>query len=230
VTAEDLLARERFWPYQVELVEAWAPAGSAALPAGSTGVLVRVEPSGRARIDFGRDGLHEVPAALTDLAWRAERVRRGELEKTAPNFVLAIGPRLLDAGAPALRPFAWERALEGRRFLAVFADPAAEELRDLAEALAPLREQPGVLTILFPQGEHADARVRERLRSLGWPVPFVYDHLSEPYTRSLLGEGVRPPAVVLQTAEGRVILAGTWEAGTASRLRAALGDGNVPGR
>ena len=66
------------------------------------GVLIRVEASGLARIDFGRDGLYEVPVGATDLVERANRIRTGELRKMAPNFVLAIGPRLVDsAGAHA---------------------------------------------------------------------------------------------------------------------------------
>ena len=62
------------------------------MQAGNVGVLIRVEAPGVARVDFGRDGLHEVPVVKTDLVERANQIRRGEAEKLAPNFLLAIGP------------------------------------------------------------------------------------------------------------------------------------------
>ncbi len=64
--------------------------------------------------------------------------------------------------------------------------------------------------------------MRERLRSLGWKVPFVYDHLAEAYTRSLLHADTALPAVVLQTREGRVLFQSEWKADVASRLEGAL--------
>jgi len=194
VTEQNLLSSERFWPYRVGLTRPWPRVGgSKALTPGLRGVLIRVEASGSARIDFGRDGRYEVPVGATDLVERANQIRRGELPKPAPNFVLAIGPRLVDSASPALRPFGFRAAGEPRGFLAVFADPAAKDFVDLAKALAPLRERDGVLTILFPQGEHPDAQVREQLRALGWPVPFLYDHLAEAYTPTLLPETTPVP-------------------------------------
>ena len=93
VTEQNLLASERYWPYHVALTKPFQ-----ALRPGTTGVLIRVESSSVARIDFGRDGLFEVPVAATDLVARANRVQRGELAKRAPNFVFALGPRLRGHG------------------------------------------------------------------------------------------------------------------------------------
>jgi hypothetical protein len=217
VTEDNLLASERFWPYQVALTERWR-----ALPAGSLGVLIRVEAQRLARVDFGRDGLHEVPVHSTDLLERAERIRGGELEKTAPNLTLAIGPRLLDSASQPLRPLSFAAVLERRGFLAVFADPTDPELSALSAALGPIGERREVLTVLFPQGDHADAKVHERLRALGWPAAFVFDHLAEGYTASLIDPKLRKPAVLLQTNEGRVLFQATWGASAFSELTAAL--------
>ena len=223
VTEQNLLASERFWPYQVAMTEAWQPVGNEQpLGPDSTGVLIRVEASGVARIDFGRDGLYEVPVGKTDLVESANRIRLGELEKMAPNFLLAIGPRLIDSGSDSLRPFQFGAAAEARGFLCVFADPDAPGFAALAAALAPLRESDGVLTIFFPQDAHPDAQVRERLRSLKWTVPFVYDHLSDAYTRTLLTEATPPPAVLLQTREGRARFQSRWRADVVPALTSAL--------
>jgi len=225
VTEQNLLANERFWPYHVELTKPWQAAGRPQpLPAGTMGVLIRVEASGIARIDFGRDGLYEVPIEATDLVEDANRIREGKLRKIAPNFVLAIGPRLVDSGGPALRPYPAAAAATHQGFLAVFADPGADDFAAVANALAPLSKREDVLTILFPQGEHPDEKIREKLSSLGWNVPFVYDFLADTYTRSLVDAKVRLPAIVLQTKEGRVIFQSPWSADAAPKLSAALDD------
>lgn len=220
VTRQNLLASERFWPYRVSLVRSWKPAGrEQPLVPGSTGVLIRVESSGRARIDFGRDGLCTVPAEATDLIERANDVRLGKLEKQAANFVLAIGPRLLDSSSDEPRSVPIAESAHRPGFLAVFA--AAERLPELAPVLAPLEGRGGVMTIVFAQGDHPDLRLRDDLRRLGWKVPFVPDHLADAYTDSLLPDGMRPPAVVLQTPEGRVLFARAWGDDVGARLAAA---------
>jgi len=223
VTSENILASERFWPYQVALLRPWKPAGrEAPLAPGLPGVLVRVETSTQVRIDFGRDGVHEVPLGETDLVERANRVRRGELEKEAPNFVWAIGARLLDPTLPTLASLSPRRVAEHRAFLCVFADPDADGFADLARALEPLRARRGLATLLFPLGAHPDAEVSLRLRSLGWTIPFVHDHLAEGYTRSLLPPEARTPALLLQTDEGRALLLRSWNAQTPSELLRVL--------
>jgi hypothetical protein len=224
VTRANLLASERFWPYRVALSRAWQPPGpEQALPSGATGVLIRVEEDGKhARIDFGRDGIHEVPVDQTDLVESANRVRRGELEKLAPNFVLAIGPRLLDSKGDALHPLGFRAASEQRLFLCVFADPSASDFASLAQALAALDGRPGLLAVLFPHGRHGDVPVHDRLHALSWTPAFVYDHLAEAYSRTLLAEGTPLPFLLLQTGEGRVLFGSRWEAGAVAKIESAL--------
>ncbi len=217
VTEQNLLASERFWPYHVALTQPFE-----SLPSGTRGVLIRLETAGVARIDFGRDGLFEVPVAATDLVAAANRVRRGETHKQAPNFVFAIAPRLVDSGSETPRQFLYERASQQRSFLAVFADPGSEGFPELAKTLAPLAERQGLLTILFPQGEHPDADVYGKLVSLKWRVPFVYSYLTEPYTRSLLPAETPRPFVQLQTPEGRILFQSEWKKDVVPELSAAL--------
>lgn len=223
VTAANLLDRERFWPFRIALTEAWQPAGrETPLRAGSTGVVIRVESSGTARIDFSSDGKYEVPIEKTDLVANANRIRRGELAKAQPNFVYTISTRLVDSGSDSLVGFEPDVVADRPGFLCVFADPSAEEFEHLARALATLRDRHGVLTILFPQGSHPDATTRERLRALEWTVPFVYDFLSEPYTRTLLAENTPLPALLLQTDEGRVLHRDAARPSAVPALTAAL--------
>src|SRR5688572_1734856 len=89
VTADNLIEKERYWPYRVALVEA-VPSSPEPLPRGFTGVLVRVEPDGALRIDFGARGKLSLPIDRTDVIERANRIRIGSLAKEERNFVHAI--------------------------------------------------------------------------------------------------------------------------------------------
>jgi hypothetical protein len=224
VTEENLLESERFWPYRVTLTAPFHPPGrERPLPVDLRGILVRVEEPGDVmRVDFTRDGRWRVPVGVTDVVERANRVRTGELSKIAPNFVHAIAPRLVDAEAGQLRYYDFEATFERPGFLAVFADPRTTGFAELARSLAPLRDRHGVLTVLFPQGRHPDARTKERLHELGWPVPFLLDQVSEGYTRSRLEEGTPLPAVMLQTPEGRVVYQSSWTPQVVQELTRAL--------
>ncbi len=223
VTRDSLLANDRFWPTFVTLREPFRPfAATGELPSGLSGVLVRVESPALARVDFGSDGLLDVPIEKTDLVEAANAVRRGELTKTAPNFALLIGPRLVDTREERPRSFPFQEASEQRGFLSVFADPSSAQFDAMARALTPLADHPGVLSILFPQGRHPDPRVFEQLRALGWHAAFVLEHLSEPYTRVLLRDGQNPPWVTLQTADGRILFASRWQEEALPALREAM--------
>lgn len=223
VTPRNLLASERFWPYRVGLVKSWLPPGrSQELRVGTTGVLIRVEPEGRALVDFGRDGRFEVPIAKTDLLEGANRLRRGETSKAAPNYVLAIGPRLIDSAADPPRGLPFRDVLGFDAFLSVFVDGEEEALAAVAASLDRFVGRPGLLTVVFPQGRRPDSELWERLRELGWRVPYVYAHLAEPYTATLLPAGLLPPAILLQSDEGRLLLAESFTPDVAGRIEAAL--------
>jgi hypothetical protein len=163
-----------------------------------------------------------VPLESTDLIRRANGVRLGEEDKIAPNFVHAIGPRMVRSDSPEPGPMPFRKTFEPPGFLSVFADPGGEGFAALAAALAPLHQRHGVWTVLFPQGGHRDPQVYERLRSLGWQVPFVRDFLSLGYTMSRLREGTPLPAVVLETREGRLVFESAWDPAVATKLEAAL--------
>ncbi len=211
VTLDNLMESEVFWPYRVRLKRAAKPEGaSREIDSDVLGVLIRVEPAGTARIDFGREGLVTVPVADTDLVERANRIRMGDDEKDASNFVLAIGARMLVSDDEVLRSIEFDEVAAQEGFLAVFADPSAFDFGTLAASLEPLRGRDQVLTVLFPQGRHTDEQVRSLLRKAEWPVPFVLAHLTGPYTESRLASSPERPVVQLQTKEGRVIYQAEW--------------------
>jgi hypothetical protein len=83
------------------------------------------------------------------------------------------------------------------------------------------------MTLFFPQGGRQDAVVYERVRAADWPIPFVHDHLTQPYTTTLLPDGIEPPAILLQTPEGRVLFQRRWTPEVTEELLAAI-DRAVP--
>lgn len=214
VSAANLLENERFWPYQTALTTAFQ-----SLPAGSVGVLIRVDSAKTARIDFGRDGRFEVPVPATDVIERSNAIRLGKASKLAPNFVLALGPRLLDASNARGLPF--KTVAAHRLFLCVFADPWRKEFGPLVAQISALRH-PGLLTILFPQGRRPDGEVLAQLHAMQWTAPYLPDHFSDPYTKSLLSDGTALPAVMLQTAEGRVLFEARWSSSIGAKLAEVL--------
>ena len=222
ITAANLLEQERWWPYRASLTEDWSPKEGVTLKSGTQGVVIRVEPGGLARVDFSSDGKYSVPVAKTDLVQNANRIRRGELEKTMPNFTYAITSRLLDSASDAPGPLKPQGSQPRPGFLCVFANPSDKDFPALAAALAPLQDRHDVLTILFPVGDHKDREVRDRLRALNWRVPYLYNHLSEVYAVTLINPEDPIPSVLLQTDEGRVILNEPFSFDLVPRLTAAL--------
>ncbi len=226
-----ILSRDDLWPYRVDLIEAWDDGGRLARPLreGTTGVLIRLEDAERARIDFGRSGLYVVPVAKTDLVARMEKTLRGEIEKDAPNFIVAIGPRLLDPSREPLSlvPFGTIQAYD--RFLCVYFDATASdsEIETIRARLAPIvRETPGLLTVLFPIGERKDPPMARLLKTVGWDAFFLPDHLADPYAHGLVGEDPELPRLQLTSAEGRVwvegAIAGETAGETLEKLRELL--------
>lgn len=224
VTTLNLIASERFWPYHVTLTrDVDGTREQPALAAGAMGVLIRVNENSLARIDFGRDGLREVSIASTDLVEKANQVRLGSEGKLAPNLVLALGPRLLDGTSETLAPFRFDRVAEQHAFLLVFADSAGPEFAGIARQLAPIAQRSGLLTVLFPQdAAGSDRAVFERLHALEWRVPFMLKHLSVPYSKTLLPQALTLPAVLLLSAEGRIVYEADWSRVEIPRLAGAI--------
>jgi len=207
VSEANLLPSERFWPYQVELTEPFVVSrAERTIPTGTRGILIRVEASGAARVDFGRDGLFTVPVKSTDLLQRANAIRVGAAKKTAPNLTYAIAPRLIDAGSELGAPLPFEKSIDRAGFLCFFADPLAASFPHSASLLAPLSNRGGVLSVLFAQGR--EGLTHEQLRAAGWKGAYVVDPLAAPYTKTLIDGEVTVPTLALYTAEGRLLWQG----------------------
>lgn len=225
ITAANVLENERFWPDIVALVEPFSPEGGATtLKQGFRGALMRVEDDLRVRIAFGRHGNHTVPLDETDLLTRANEIRLGGRHKLGPNFVVHFGAQFVDPESAALAPYPTPRLQEADRFLCVFADPRGPELAKAVKALAAIEDLPGMRSVFFPLGLPAGELgvVRDALVGADWLVPFAYPGGADIQARSLLGDEVATPVVLLLSAEGRVLLRSPLDAADlADRIRSA---------
>lgn len=228
ITAANVLENERFWPDIVALEEPWTPeAGATPLKRGFRGALLRIEDDLRVRIGFGRHGNHDVPLDKTDLLARANEIRLGNRHKLGPNFVVHFGAQFVDPENASLAPYPTSRLQDSNRFLAVFADPRSPGFAKAARVLEPVGTLPGVQAVLFPLFVPAGelGTVRDALVAADWLVPFAYPGGADIQARSLLGEAAEPPAVLLLSAEGRVLLHAPLDApDLADRIRLAAGD------
>jgi hypothetical protein len=223
VTHANALASERFWPYQVALTQDWAAPSGKQLGAGLTGVLIRLDSAGNARVDFGRDGLHTLPLGFTDFLARANAVRTGAATKVAPNFTYAIAPRLVDAQRETPRRLPFDESFEIAAYLAVFSSGDSREIASLAKSLTPLvASQSRVKLTLFAQAERPDPELHTELRKAGWPGAFLMDHLAEAYARTLVDDLAATPQLALYSAEGRELWRSDASARSLAGLRAAL--------
>lgn len=227
ITPENLLENERYWPEIAALVEPFMPAGGEKpLKKGYRGALVRIDDQGRARIDFGRHGKHDVPIRFTDVVDRANRVASGELYKIAPNFVAHYGTLFLHPSTPEVVPYPTAELAKAERFLCVFANPRDPAFDDLvSHRLKPLADQAGLQPLFFPlamkQNEYEV--VKTILNRVGWPVPFDYGEAAEKHARVLLGEVPSAPQALLVTREGRLLVRGALDSdSTLDAIRRAV--------
>jgi len=107
-------------------------------------------------------------------------------------------------------------------YLCVFANSRSASFKAVARSIATRAPRADVAVLFFPQGDVPDVEVGERLRSLGSPVPFLWNHLSEPYTATLLAAEPNFPRWLLLSAEGRRIAEGAWGRRSSARIEAAL--------
>jgi hypothetical protein len=225
ITPQNVLERERYWPEIVALTKPWLPPGSEqSLKASYRGALIRVDDQGRARIDFGRHGKHDVPIEFTDLIERANQVESGALFKMAPNFVSHFGTLFLHPSTPEMLPYPTAELAKAKRFLCVFANPRDPEFEKRTRELAALADQPGLQMLFFPLSMRQDELtvVKEMLKRVSWLVPFAYPEAAEMHALTLLGAVPTSAQALLVTAEGRVLeRASLSDPGAVDALRAA---------
>ena len=204
IDLENLYANEAYWPYQIQLTRDWKPVGWEGDFAWGLGVLLRVDPEQRLRVDFGHHGKHWVPAEATDVLARANALREGATRKLGPNLVTAIGNRLLDPSGETLRPVTTDLKAQWA-FLLAIADPADPGFGDLARALEGPAIREGLTVVLVSPFDYGDFKLYRVCYDQRWPGAFLRDRFGPAYAEGALEVGEEPPRLQLLTPEGRLL-------------------------
>lgn len=194
LTLSEVYEDSMLWSAYLTLHESIAVEGGE-LKQGTRGVLIRLEltPSGvEALLDFGRQGIHKIPAERTDLLSRAEELQLGAVLKQLPNMTGLLYSRLIKVEGDDVRRYTPEDAANLEQFICVrMAD--SPECWDLLDAeLTTLREHGAgdvVEVILFLDVEDmplSDGEMLSRIQEYEiTDVSYLYSFLSIDYMRIL---------------------------------------------
>jgi len=221
VSYENLYERELYWPPNVLMTDIWKPEGFEGDRIYGSGTLIRVEPSGELWLRFPqRFGTRRVPARVTNVIDEANRIRRGEVRKALPNFVMMAANKLvLPGNRGSVNPFGVKGV---EQYLLVSADPMSEAFAEIASALEPIVARGDVLVVLFPQGAHDNDDVLARCEEVGWASPFLYSLYVRGFTAAYFGDDMEPPSLILQTPNGRRIHQTGWREDALAGLTEAV--------
>lgn len=203
---KDAIPNSRYWPFRVELTQPFVrndrPASP--LPEGMTGVLIRAQSDGLI-VDFGRFGLYSVSPEITDFQNRVHEIQAGILEKSDPNYVNMIGPRLIQPGkdAPAKFPLARTRAAKAFLFVYVTDRDSLASLE--AEFASVSKDLENVVAILIPQFPYTDLEINSLLNRHNLPCKAFLDFLCQPYIHSLHHSPEGKNRTVLTDMEGKIL-------------------------
>ena len=96
--SENIFERSEYWPFRVT----WNSEES--IDKGFPGILIRLEDNETALLDYGRDGIHRVPADQTDIVERASEIISGDRDKELPNFIAYTANMFVRYTAPGEVP------------------------------------------------------------------------------------------------------------------------------
>ncbi len=96
--SEKIFERSEYWPFRVT----WNSEGS--IDTGFPGILIRLEDNETALLDYGRDGIHRVPVAQTNIVALADEILSGDRDKELPNFIAYTANMFVRYTAPAEVP------------------------------------------------------------------------------------------------------------------------------
>jgi|GEM_PF-2534314 len=202
LTLEAVAERSSLWPFYISVVDDVdsIPASARKFP----GVLIRIEDD-KALIDFGRDGVHAVDIAATNLLEASVRIQNGETEADLANFTryttnIFFGKNSNDAYAP----IPVDTLATTERYLIVYANARLLEegaFFDTIDALLKESDAAGNTSVVLglePNFYKTAASMR-----IDWMM--VQPHSSIAYRDALMhqpGEGV---TIALIDAYGKVL-------------------------
>lgn len=202
LTVKEVAERSSLWPFYISVVEEIPsiPAAARKFP----GVLLRIEDD-QALIDFGRDGVHRVDLAATDILEASARLQSGEVDPDLANFTryttnIFFAKNVNDVFAP----IPVDKFADTERYLMIYAPARIVEDEPLFEAIDTLlaaSDATGNASVVLGLGPgFYKAAASKRI---DWTM--VQPHSSIAYREALRHEPEVDLTIVLIDAYGKVL-------------------------
>lgn len=203
-----LYENHTLWPLKVHATrDIEVPDGR--VPARTRGTLVRIEPDGTARVDFGRSGIQNVPVTKTDILAQAHAIRDGDQDPDRPNFVMLMGTRLGRTDLEYIQAYPYDQFTSHDLFLILYLEGLMEFDEELAESfrkVVSLSQEHGVLPFVHTTVPTKGLLLAHLLQvKLETPIPYVVGHLQEPMARVMGHNPHNMPMAVLVNEYGKVL-------------------------
>ena len=202
LTLEEVAARSSLWPFNISVVEEIPsiPAAARKFP----GVLLRIE-DGQALIDYGRDGVHRVDLAATDILEASARLQSGEVDPDLANFTRYTTNIFFAKNSnDAYAPIPVDKFANTERYLVVYAPARIVQEEPIFEAIDKLltaSDAAGNASVVLGLGPgFYKAAASKRI---DWTM--VQPHSSIAYSEALRHEPEADVTIVLIDAYGKIL-------------------------
>lgn len=221
LTSQSLPAHSDFWPPKIHLTGD-VETRTGTFSTGQRGVLLRIEGNPAiAVVDFGRDGIHEVPLDQTDALATARRIKDGEEPKPLPNYLSMLGPpKLFRAVEGKMKAIPLHETGDWKGFLFLYLpveDLDWTAFAGLLEENKDLVRKTGLQPLLLPLSRIKDAELFQKLKEYSLPVAVMHDFLGFSFLNALAHQPGDGPLFVATDLNGKVI--GRWDEFTLAPLR-----------
>lgn len=202
----------KFWPTLVNTVkeiDLEVKSGRAAtISEGTRAVVIRLEPSGQLLVDFGREGIHLVDPSATNFVELSHAVANGKIDKLYGIMAGMIAQRLtIPTESGELLPYSFKTVNESDYFMLAYIEDDAGQFRvlsDFQKTSSELLKSTATTFLLMPTFDYRNKELSARLHAAGVRVPFMYDYLVKPYTKTM-SHKPQPPALIVTDANGRIL-------------------------
>ena len=219
--SESLPGHSDFWPPKIHLTED-VETRKGTLSAGQRGVLLRIEGGPAiAVVDFGRDGIHEVPLDKTDALATARRIKDGEKDKPLPNYLSMLGPpKLFHAVEGKMKAISLHETGDWKGFFLLYLsveDLDWAALAGLLQENKDLIRKTGLQPLLLPLSRVEDAELFQKIREHSLPVAVMHGFLGFSFLNALAHHPGDGPLFVATDLNGKIL--GRWDEFTLAPLR-----------
>lgn len=210
LNGESLYHYPQFWPPYAFLKEPLPQKeGNGPILPDIRGVLIRITDDGRALIDFGRHGMHDVPVEQTTLPAQARRIQEGKESKRGPNYLQMLGPpKMHHYKQGEMVPVSPDETKDWKGFIFIYLPDGDEAWNHLVHSLSqagPLLGETGFQPFLMPLFHYDDQQLFGKINDHKLDLVVMRSFLNFPFVSVLSHNPGKGPLLVATDLEGKVL-------------------------